>query len=347
MNKKSRYFSQFEYEFFRPIAPAPDETIFCYIDPWVISYLTPEEKQVAEALLLQALRQKIDERWLYGLRELQSQKGLLLLRDLFPHEPDMNNKILMAETILALDCNAPESHYVMALLKSSVETSIKIKALYILRHILEGRINLKELNELVLNTLFESLKDTAVEVRKCAYDRLNDHFNLRYFTPKQDPILALLSHPENPLQYEKAVQSLQARIQSKEIYPFSREKYIQLLDEIIKQPTRDPSSCEVCKKFPDAISADLANDEAIPHKSELENAITLLNAHNCIKRCPLCFRLYYYQYHYFYYIAGQSEEDERLSRCDRAGAVELVDAYLQYYVPPERILRCGDFLVID
>lgn len=348
MNKKSQYFSQFEYEFFRPIAPAPDETIFTYIDPWVISYLTSEEKQVAEELLLNALQQKIDERWLYGLRELKSQKGLSLLRELFPHEQKIKNKILIAETILALDPNAPESNYVVEIIRSSAESSIKIIAMYILSHLLEAELKRIDSCELVLNTLFDSMMDNDVKVRKCVYDRLKDHFQLRHFTPNNDPIFALLTKQESPIQYEKAVQVLKERIKSKEIYPFSREMYIEMVYEIVGELSiGEPSSCKVCKNFPKETSADLASNEAIPNKSELEDAITLLNSHNCIKRCPVCSRLYRYHYHYFYYIAGQSEEDESLIRCDREGAIELMDEYLKYHVPPRKIIRCGNFLAID
>lgn len=348
MNKKSKYFSQFEHEFFRPIAPAPDETIFTYVDPWVISYLTPEEKLAAEELLLQALKQKIDERWLYGVKELKSQKGLLLLRALFPQERDPKAKVQMAETILGVDPNAPEVSYVLEIMRSSSETSIKVIALYLLKHLLEAHLEQKELPDLILNTLFESLKDKEVGVRKCAYDQLKDHFQLRYFTPKNDPILASLSMQESPIQYERAVQALKDQINSKVVFPFSREKYIEMVDEIAKQPiTGEPSSCEVCRKFPQEISANLANNEAIPNKSELEDAITLLSSNNCIKRCPLCSRLYRYLYHYFYYIAGQSEEDETLIRCDREGAIELMDDYLKYHVSPQKIIKCGDFLVIE
>ncbi len=348
MNKKSKYFSQFEYEFFHPIAPAPDETIFTYVDPWVISYLASEEKQMAEELLLNALQQKIDERWLYGVRELKSQKGLSLLKELFPPEQNTKNKILIAETILALDPNAPESNYVVEVIRSSAESSIKIIAIHILSHLLEAELERKDAHELVLNTLFDSMMDNDVKVRKCAYDRLKDHFQLRHFIPKNDPIFALLTKQESPIQYKKAIQALKGRIKSKEIHPFSREKYIEMVDEITKEPsTGEPSSCEVCKKFPQETSADLASNETILNKSELEDAITLLNSNSCIKRCPLCFRLYRYHYHYFYYIAGQSEEDESLTRCDRLGAIELMDDYLKYHIPPRIIIRCGNFLAID
>lgn len=348
MSKKSKFFSQFEYEFFRPIAPAPDETIFTYIDPWVISFLPPEEKQAAEDLLLHALQEKIDERWLYGIRELKSQKGLLLLHELFPQELDSKKKVLIAETILALDPNAPESNYVIEVIRSSAEISIKVIALSMLKHMLEAELEQRELHELVLDTLFEVLKDNEGAVRKCAYDQLKDYFQLRYFTPKNDPIFTLLTKQESPIQYERAVQALKDRIKNKEGHPFSRAKYIEMVDEITKRPiTGEPSSCEVCKKFPQEISADLASNEAIPNKSELEDAITLLSSNNCIKRCPLCFRLYRYQYHYSYYIAGQSEEDEILMRCDREGAIELMDDYLKYHVSPHTIIKCGDFLVIE
>ena len=349
MTQKSKYFSQFEYEFFRPIPPlTPDTTIFTYIDPWVISYLTSEEKQVAEELLLQALRQKIDERWLYGLRELKSQKGLSLLRDLFPQEQDTKNKIMIAEIILAIDPNAPELNYVIDVIKSSTESPIKITALYVLYHLLEVELNQKDSHELILNTLFESMEDKEDKVRKCAYGRLIEYFNLRYVTPKVDPILQLLEKRHSQIQDRKAIRLLKKRIESQEIYPFSREKYVELVNEITGKPVNlEPSSCEVCKKFSQEMSADLANNEMIPDKAELEDAITLLSSKNCIKRCPLCFRLYKYQYHYTYYIAGQSEEDEGLIRCDRQGAIELMDEYLQYHVPPEKIIRYGDFMVID
>ena len=348
MNKKSKYFSQFENEFFRPIIRDPNETIFTYIDPWVISYLTPEEKQVAEDLLLHALQQKVDERWLYGLRELKSQKGLALLKELFPREQNIKNKILIAETILAIDPNAPESNDVVEVIQSSAENSIKITAMYSLRHLLEADLKRKELHDLVLNTLFDSMMDNEVKVRKCAYDLLQDHFQLRHFTPKNDPILALLTKQESPIQYERAVSALKEQINSKLVYPFSRRKYIEMVNEITQRPiVGEPFSCEICKKFPQEISADLASNEAIPNKSELEDAIILLSSNNCIKRCPLCFRLYRYQYHYFYYIAGQSEEDETLIRCDREGAIELMDDYLKYHVSPQTIIKCGDFLVIE
>jgi hypothetical protein len=348
LSKKSKYFSQFEYEFFRPINPAPDETIFTYIDPWVISYLTPEEKLTAEDLLLNALQQRIDERWLYGIRELKSQKGLLLLHKLFPEELDSKKKVLIAETILALDPNAQESNFVVEVIRSSAVISVKVIALYTLKHLLEAKLEQKETREVVLNSLFEALKDSEWEVRRCAYDQLKDYFQLRYFTPKNDPIFTLLTNQEKPIEYEKAIQTLKERIESKEVYPFSREKYIEMVDEITNQPViGEPSSCEICKKFPQEISADLASNEAIPNKSELEDAITLLNSHSCIKRCPLCFRLYRYLYHYFYYVAGQSEEDESLIRCNREGAIELMDEYLRYHVSPRKIIKCGDFLVID
>ena len=347
MNKKSKYFAQFEYEFFHPIVRDPNETIFTYVDPWVISYLTPEEKLAAEELLLHALQQKIDERWLYGVQELKSQKGLLLLKELFPQEPDSKKKILIAETILALDPNASELSYVVEVLRSSAETSIKITAITILRHLLDAKLNQREAHELILSTLFQSLKDKEWRIRSWAYDRLNDHFQLRHFTPKNDPILALLRKQERPIQYEEAVQALKERIKGKEIYQFSREKYIEMVDEITKRPIAgEPSSCEICKEFPQEISADLASNEAIPNKSELEDAITLLSSNNCIKRCPLCLRLYRYHYHYFYYIP-ESEEDETLMRCDRAGAIELMDDYLKYHISPRKIIRCGDFLVIE
>ena len=349
MTQKSKYFAQFEYEFFRPIPPlAPDTTIFTYIDPWVISYLSSEEKQEAEELLLQALRQKIDERWLYGVRELKSEKGFSLLRDLFPQEPDTKNKIMIAEVILALDPNAPELNYVIDVIRSFAESSIKITALYILSHLLEVELNQKESHELILNTLFESMKDKEDRVRKCVYGRLIEHFNLRYVTPKNDPIFQLLENRHSQIQYKKAIQWLKKRIESKEIYPFSREKYVELVNEITREPvTLEPSSCEICKKFSQEMSADLANNEAIPDKAELEDMITLLSFKNCVKRCPRCGRLYCYTYHYMYYIAGQSEEEETLSMCTRETAIEMMDEYLRYHVSPRSIIRCGDFIVID
>lgn len=348
IDNKSKYFSQFEYEFFRPFPPKTP--LFYVIDPWVIQNLTTDEKQKAEELLIQRINieQKIDERWLWGLKELKSEKGLILLKKLFSQEKDILNKILIADTILALDQKGAEIDFIIGIIKSSIKRSIKIKALWVLYPLFWIKSEKLDLHELITDTLFNSMTDHFYDVRKTAYNLLIKYFDLKYFTSKRDPILTLLKKINNQIKYKEAVRLLKEKIASKEIYPFTHDKYIQIVNEITNKSIGiDINSCKICKNLPDTINADIADHEAIPQPiSKLENIISMSGYKNCIKRCPICNRLYRYEYHYMYYIT-ESEENEILYRCGPEGAIKMIDEYLEYHIPPRNIIRYGEFIVIE
>jgi hypothetical protein len=78
--------------------------------------MKPEEQQEAESLILRALQNKIDDRWLFGIQELKSQKGLELLKELLPKENDPENDpehfFDIADALLAAQSDRiqPEKH---------------------------------------------------------------------------------------------------------------------------------------------------------------------------------------------------------------------------------------------
>ncbi|MFW9921804.1 MAG: hypothetical protein ACFFDW_00755 [Candidatus Thorarchaeota archaeon] len=346
-SEKSKAFSRFEHYFFEIEIP-PNANIFQHIDMWTIDKLNPEEKIIAENMLIDAIKTRIEPRLLYGLEEIKTERAYNILLELFLNENNLENKLRLAYSLVRINNKAPVLQLLDETIRSTESEKIKLSALYPIFWIREIVFSDHQISELILTILFNAMSDEHLNVRLYAYDILQDYFKMKDYTSIYDEIKQQLTE-ENELQYyKKTVQLYKEKITSKKELPFSRDKIVQFINEkFTRTPIIPVQQCKICKEIPEKVEADIAAGESIErYSSKLEKIIIIAYYKNCIKQCPICKRLYSYSYHYEYLITN-SEEEEYLSRIDHHQALQMIDNYLDMGFKFDKIIICEPFLKID
>jgi hypothetical protein len=349
LNKeKSKQFSKFEYNFFELDIPS-SANLFTYIDPWTIDQLSPEEKLIAEDMLIEALSKEIKRVWLFGLSEMETDKSYDFLMKLFDKEKDIYTKTQLSSSIIRINLSAPVLEFINDVIQSDEPESTKSSALSTIYWLKNSQFKKKEKNELYQTILHSAFTDKNKKIRKQAYEILKERFGMRKYTPIKDPILEIILEERKKEDYTKALQIFEKNVESKEILPFSRKAIVQFIKELPNNPPEIKIiDCEICKTIDDREYADMMADESLKNStSKLETVIIISYYEDCIKRCPLCGRLYVYDYHYEYFVNSQSEEEETLTRSDSKGAMKKIDKFIKQGYDFKKITKCGIYLKID
>ncbi len=344
---KSKEFEKFEFYFFRTVDLTKD--LFIILDPGTFDELSEEEKTLAENMLIEALESKIDKRWLWGLEEIGSDKAYEFLWKLFNQEKNAYDKCQLAYSLVRIDAGAQVLDYLFEVIKSDENEQVKEKALSPLYWNKEIRYEKQELNELYLTILHTAMTDNYEKIRSYAYSILIEYHDMKQFLPVKDPFKNIFSELRPKKNYQKAIQQFQELVDAKQEFPFSRKIVYQSIKELPDNPpTINLKECEICNQIPDRSYADMADDKSLGnYTSKLETVIVIAYYNDCIKRCPICGRLYDYDYHYEYFVNSQSEEEEELRRTDTKGAISKIDKFIKQGYEFKKITKCGIFLKID
>ena len=330
-SEKSKEFKRFESYFF-----GEDDLslpLSHVLNISVVNKLDDDEKKTAEEMLIAALTKNWDRRWIYALEELKTETAYQFLFDWFNREEDQLTKIRLAYSLVRIDGNAPVLEYIQQVLNQGKTKDEKIVALNCFFWIKEARFEDKEKEQLFLSTLFEALTDESKDVRLYAYEILIDYYNTKDFTPKVDEVYKILSEELKEEDYQRAAKLFENRLRSMKVVPINRKLIIDHIRQLPDNPPKiEREECSICREIPDNLTADMTDNESLEtYKSKLERVVIFAYYSNCIMRCPICGQLYRYKYEYEYLVGGHSEEDEYLWRTDTESAIELVDAFLEYY----------------
>ncbi|MHA1211405.1 MAG: hypothetical protein ACTSSH_02995 [Candidatus Heimdallarchaeota archaeon] len=345
-NEKSAVFKKFEFYFFRDVDL--DKPLSHILDPHTVKDLTTEEKLVAEKKLVEALKTKIDKRWLFGLEEINSKRTYEFLLKLYKQDNELMDKIDIASSLLRFNKNAPVMNFLIEVLNSDNTVYTKKQALDAL-YWLKGYTFDPKKEELFLTTLYNAMTDSEKEIRSFAHYIVSDHFEMSEFTPVNDIVEKTISEELPIEEYQIAVATLRKRIASKENFPFDREIVNKtIIDLPDNPPTVKSSDCRICWKIPDDIKVDITEDKSLTKfTSQLDTVVIISYYEDSVKRCPICGQLYVYRYHYEYFVNSQTEEEERLIRSDSAGAIKLVDDFLNEGYEFRSLTKCGLILKIN
>jgi hypothetical protein len=345
--ESSKHLDRFMNYMFGPFNPS--KILFEQIDPWICNELKGDEIQVAKNRILDAIKEKIDLRWLYAVGELHILQAIPILEQHLSKELNLASQVEIIATIIGLNSEHPSFSRFIEILKTQGNQDAKIRTLNAFQLLkIKNQITKKNLEEFCY-AIFDSLLDPSLKVRTTAYRTLVDYiYDMRIFTPKRDMILELLEKSDNYDDWKRAISMFGERLQSKKLEPFQMSRVEEVLHTIMDRPIQTPKNlCEICKDIPEKIDADIAAGEKIPSFiDQLDNILNVGSSSNKIKRCPLCYRLYIYCYSYFYYIAGQSEEEENLKIATTSDAIDLVKNYVSNHVKPKYLIYCGDFVHI-
>ncbi len=346
-HKPSKKFEKFLYYFFE-IEMGPNERLFQVIDPYTVNELPADEKPKAEEMMIEALKEKIDRRWLYGIEEISSKRGYTFLLDLFKREEVIFNKAMIAGNLLRMDLDAPVLEFLISVVESKEIEGTRLKALESLHWFVGYKSKDERRNELFLSMLFKSMSDTSRKIRTNVYDKLKEYFEMSIFTPKNDSIIKILESEHTQEEYEAAVREFKARVEAKETTTFSVEKVIDFINKLPENSkTITLSDCPICKDIPSSLSADVSADESLDeYKAKLETTIAFAYYEPSLMRCPICGRLYDYNYKYDYYACSTNDEDEHLTRIDKKKAIDKVKNFAKEY-EFKMIIQCHNFLKID
>jgi len=346
-DKPSKKFVKFLYYFFE-IEMTLNESLFRKIDPYTVKELPAHEKSKAEEMMIEALKEKIDRRWLYGIEEINSKRGYSFLLDLFNNEKVVFNKTIIAGNLLRMDIEAPVLEFLISVVESKEVEGTRLKALESLYWMVGHKSKDERRNELFASLLFRCMTDANSKIRKNVYDKLKDHFEMRIFTPKNDPIAKILEGEHTREEYQDAVLEFKARVEAKEITTFSVEKVVDFINKLPdKSKTMTIANCPICNNIPSSLSADMAAEESLDeYKSKLEITVVFAYYEPSIMRCSICGRLYDYDYHYDYYVCSTSDEDEYLTRIEKKKAIVKVKKFAKDY-EFKKIIKCKNFLKID
>lgn len=323
-------------------------SLFATINPYTVKELPEEEKPIAEKMLIEALKDRIDRRWLYGIEELKSKKGYSFLLELFNKEKDIFNKTMIAGTLIRMNREAPVLDFMIKVIESEESEGTKLKALEGLYWLVEHKSKDKNRNKKFLSMLYNAMTFPKIKIRKNAYSKLKEYYKMRNFTPNNDSIEKTIEGEHVGEEYQKAVQEFKIRVDSKETFPFSLEKVSEFIDNLPDNvPKLEISECEICNTIPDSSSADIAAGNSLDkYKIKLETTIIIAYYENCVMRCPICGGLYDYNYHYEYYACSTNDEDEYLTRIDRKKAKTKIRKFVKSY-EFKKIITCKNFLKID
>ncbi|MHA2425252.1 MAG: HEAT repeat domain-containing protein [Candidatus Thorarchaeota archaeon] len=322
----------------------PDVMLFSMISIWCVDELSDEEKKIAQSMIMAALEKKFDRRWVWALGEFGTDEAYEFLMNLYDNENITAKKVRYADTLIWMNKDAPVLEYVKEVLESNESIDIRMSALSVIYPLYDKEFSSDERRLFYLNMLFDAMSDEAERIRLYAYDMLKDHYGMKEFTPKEDPILSVLSAEHKKEDYEKAAEQFNDRIKSIEVIPMERKKIVQWIKNLPQNPpTIEIDDCEVCSTIPESSSADMAEGESLDqHKDKLEVVIRFAYYKNSIMRCHVCGRFYKYSYEYEYLIP-RSEEDEFLSRIESKDIMKTVDSFLKFY-DFKKIITCGNFL---
>ncbi len=343
----SNKFKKFLYNLFELDIP-PTAILFQYMDPYTVSDLSNDEKVKAEEMLIAALKNKIEKRWLYGIVEVNSERGYNFLLSLFNEENDIFNKTLIAVYLLSMNKEAPVLEFLVGIVESEESEGTKIKALeglyWLVNHISKD----DKRNELFLTALYKGMSNPSEKIRSNVYSKLIDHFDMRKFTPNNDHIARTLQEKHSLKEYQKVVKEFKQRVRSKEITEFSLEKVIDFINKLHDNSlTIEIANCSICKDIPPKLHADIAAGNTLDeYKSKLETSIIFAYYESCIMRCPICGRLYDYNYQYDYYVCSTSDEDEYLTRIEKKEAIKKTKKFVKNY-QFKKIITCDTFLMIS
>ena len=340
-------FKKFLHNLFEMEIP-PNAILFQFMDPYTVSDLTDEEKQKAEVLLIDALQTKIEKRWLYGISEVNSDKGYNFLLSLFEKENDVFNKTMIAVYLLMMNKEAPVLEFLNRVIESKESEGTKLKALEGLYMLVNHVSSDENRNELFLSILYKNMSNPSKKIRENVYSKLMDHFDMRKFTPNNDHIARILQENHTSEDYQKLVEEFKVRVGAKEITDFSVEKVIDFINKLPdNSQTIEIANCEICKNIPANSHADIAEGNSLDeYKSKLETSIIFAYYESCIMRCPICGRLYDYMYQYDYYVCSTSDEDEYLNRTGKKEAIKKVKKFSKSY-QFKKIITCDTFLKIN
>lgn len=345
--KPSKSFEKFLYYFFERKMP-PNERLFHAIDPSTVKELPAHEKLKAEEMMIEALKEKIDRRWLFGIEEINSKRGYIFLLELFKKEKIVFNKAMIAGNLLRMDREAPVLKYLVGVVESKEIEGTKLKALESMYWLVDQKSKDERRNELFLSMLFIGMSDSSCEIRKNVYDKLKGYFEMRIFTPKNDSIIKILESELTRDEYLDAVREFKARVEAKETTTFTIEKVINFINKLPDNlKTITISDCSICKNIPPSLSADMTAEESLDaYKAKLETTVVFAYYEPSLMSCPICGRLYDYNYHYDYYACSTSDEDEYLTRIDKKKAIAKVKKFTKNY-EFKKIIQCQNFLKID
>ena len=346
-DKPSKKFEKFLYYFFE-IKMALNESLFHKIDPYTIKELPADEKPKAEEMMIEALKDKIDRRWLYGIEEINSKRGYSFLLDLFNKEKVVFNKTMIAGNLLRMDIEAPVLEFLISVVESKEVEGTRLKALESLYWMVGHKSKDERRDELFVSLLFRGMTDVSSKIRKNVYDKLKDHFDMRIFTPRKDSIAKIIEEEHTREEYQDAVLEFKERVEAKEITTFSVEKVVDFINKLPdNSKTMTITNCPICNEIPSSLSADMAAEESLDeYKTKLEIIVVIAYYEPSIMRCSICGRLYDYDYHYDYYVCSTSDEDEYLTRIDKKKAIAKVKKFAKNY-EFKKIIQCQNFLKID
>ncbi|NHJ46608.1 MAG: hypothetical protein FK733_02360 [Asgard group archaeon] len=345
--EKSPQFKKFEHYFFELEIP-PNAILGQYIDIWTIDQLSSEEKLIAEDMLIEALSYEIRKVWLYGLAEMQTEKAYDFLMNLFEKEKDLYSKTQLSFSLVTIKLGAPVLDFINKIIYSNEPERIKYSAMSTLYWLKNAQYEEQEMNDFYETILYSAMIDKNMKVRKYAYEILQERFKMDEFTSFDDPILKLLSEDGKKKDYQNAVSLFKRNVESKEIIPVNRKTIANFINNLPNNPPIiDISNCEICSTIKDKEYADIEKDESLDSiTKKLETIITIAYYKDCIKRCPICGRLYSYDYHYEYFACSDNDEEETLTRTDSKGAMAHIDLYLKAY-DFKKIIIVSYFLKID
>ena len=125
--KKSKAFIKFENDFFSEVDL--NKPLSHIIDLWTIDQLDANEKNKAEEMLIEALKTKIDKRWLYGLEELGTDKAYDFLFKLFSKEKNNLIKTKLSYSLVRINSKAPVLEFLQKIIHSNENEQVKLSAL--------------------------------------------------------------------------------------------------------------------------------------------------------------------------------------------------------------------------
>jgi hypothetical protein len=346
-NEKSKQWKKFEKYFFELEIP-PNAILGQYIDLWTINQLSPEEKLVAEDMLIDALNNETKRVWLWGLSEMETDKAYNFLMSLFEKEKDVYLKTLISFSVVKINLGAPVLDFIDEVIQSNEPENTKNSALSTVYWLKNAQFKEEEMNEFYESIIYRAMIDENAKIRKYAYEILQERFKMREFTPIDDPIYDLISDSQKTADHLKAVELFRKNVESKEILPLNRKIIANHVKNLPNNPpVIENSACEICKDIKDKEYADIEDGESLNQmKKKLETIVRFAYYKDCIKRCPICGQLYDYDYHYEYYACSANDEDETLTRTDTIGVMKLVDSFLKAY-DFKKIIKVDYFLKID
>jgi hypothetical protein len=217
MNKKSesarsKEFTRFQKSFFEEYDPyiAWHDGISTIIDIEALKSLSGEEKEEAEKLLIESLMKSFDERWVHGLVEIASLKGLDLIGDLYEQDFDPAHRIVLAEAIMMQSENDGPLQYFLELLQADAGESTKIDVLTAIKKLI-GTGRWKAPPPALVDNLFRAMHDESYLVRAHAYEAILNLYNVERPPVQDDEIFGLIVGARTQRDFDEAEKMLRKK----------------------------------------------------------------------------------------------------------------------------------------